>query len=141
MNTPRIILCADIGSSSLKAAFIDTGGRCHGFVRKAYSRERLARDAVDGSDWEKSLALAIGELSRDAPGLKPDVLCISGNGPTLVPLTREGKSLTPLHWYTGRADAPKQLPSLFLPYAAEFLRENPGGYAQTRYLFSAPEWL
>lgn len=140
-NTPRIILCADIGSSALKAAFIDTKGRGHGFVRKAYSRERLARGAVDGSDWEKALALAIGELSREAPGIKPDALCISGNGPTLVPLTREGKPLVPLHWYTGRADTPKQLPSLFLPHAAEFLQENPGDYERTRYLFSAPEWL
>jgi xylulokinase len=141
MNTPKIILCADIGTSSLKAAFIDARGRCHGFAREAYSREQPARGAVDGSGWERAFALAIGDLSREAPALTPDALCISGNGPTLVPLTREGKSLAPLHWYNGRADTPEQFPSLFLPYAAGFLQENPGDYERTRYLFSASEWL
>ncbi|MFP3089005.1 sugar kinase [Treponema sp. TIM-1] len=141
MNTRRFILCVDIGTSSLKAAFIDVKGHSRGFVRKAYPREHLVRGAVNGSDWEKALVLAREDLAKQAPGRKPDALCISGNGPTLVPLTRGGQSLAPLHWYKSRADTPEQLPSLFLPYAAYFLQENPEEYERTRYLFSAPEWF
>ncbi|MDR2758071.1 MAG: FGGY-family carbohydrate kinase [Spirochaetaceae bacterium] len=142
--TQRIILCVDIGTSALKASFIDARGHNHGFVREAYSREQLVRGVVTGSDWEKAFVRARGVLAKQAPDLKPDALCISGNGPTLVPLTEGGESLAPLHWYNGRADAPRipePLPSLFLPYAAGFLQENPEAYERTRYLFSAPEWL
>ncbi|MDR0588934.1 MAG: FGGY-family carbohydrate kinase [Spirochaetaceae bacterium] len=144
MNTRRIILCADIGSSALKASFIDAEGHSHGFAREAYSRERLNRGAVTGSDWEKALVRAVGELSQQAPGLNPDALCISGNGPTLVPVTQGDESLPPLHWYRERKGAQgisEPLPSLFIPYAAGFLQENPEEYEHTRYLFSAPEWL
>ncbi|MDR2069403.1 MAG: sugar kinase [Spirochaetaceae bacterium] len=141
----RLILCVDIGTSALKASLIDAEGHSRGFVREAYPRERLARGAVSGSDWEKALVLARGELAAQAPGLKPDALCVSGNGPTLVPLTKGGEALTPLHWYKDRAGARRTLqeplPSLFLPAAAGFLQENPGDYERTRRLFSAPEWL
>ncbi|MDR1107557.1 MAG: FGGY-family carbohydrate kinase, partial [Spirochaetaceae bacterium] len=139
MNTSRTILCVDIGSSALKAALIDSGGHCLGFVREAYPQERITRGLVDGSDWEKSLSAAAGELAKQEPALKPDALCISGNGPTLVPVTHAGEALEPLHWYTNQAKGSG--PSLFIPHAASFLRKNPQGYERTRYLFSAPEWL
>jgi xylulokinase len=150
----RIILCADIGSSSLKAAFIDTGGGQWAFARESYARTGTDGDAaslpagVDASDWEKALARALGCLFSQAPKCRPAAVCISGNGPTLVPVDREGVTLAPLHWYQGplgntgpqKADTPA-VRSFFLPHVLRFIREHPGEYAKTQYFFSTQEWL
>ncbi|GHV75818.1 sugar kinase [Spirochaetia bacterium] len=139
----RIILCADIGTSSLKAAFIDTDGHPHGFTREAYGP-----GPVRAADWERALALALGVLFSQARHCTPDAICISGNGPTLVPLTHEGETLAPLHWYQGplgstapQKDGSPGVRSFFLPHVQRFIRECPGDYEKTRYLFSAQEWL
>jgi xylulokinase len=140
--SPRIILCADIGTSSLKAAFIDTDGHPHGFIRETYGAE----STVTAEDWERALARALGILFSQGR-CTPDAICISGNGPTLVPLTQKGETLAPLHWYQGPlgSTAPgKESPALrsfFLSHVLRFLRERPGDYAKTRYLFSAQDWL
>ncbi|GHV73431.1 xylulokinase [Spirochaetia bacterium] len=142
--SPRITLCADIGTSSLKASFIDTDGHSHGFTREIYGS---ASAPVTAGDWERALARALGFLFSQA-GDCPDAICISGNGPTLVPLTHDGETLAPLHWYQGpqgstapRKETSPALRSFFLPHVLRFIRERPGDYAKTRYLFSAQEWL
>jgi xylulokinase len=151
-----LFLCVDIGTSSLKASYIDGKGRSRGFVRVPYTRPGPA----DAADWEAAFTRALGALRQGASGfepagsepagpepagLEPDALCISGNGPTLVPLTTEGRALSPLHWYRGGAAAggavPQDSPSLFLPTAAAFLGENPRDYERTRYFLSSQEWL
>jgi xylulokinase len=146
MNSSRIILCADIGTSSLKAAFIDTDGHPQGFTREAYGPgPGPTASSVSAMDWERALARALGVLFSQT-ACTPDAICISGNGPTLVPLTHDGETLAPLYWYQGplgstapqKASAP---PSFFLPHVLRFVRERPGDYAKTRYLFSAQEWL
>ncbi|MDR2193156.1 MAG: sugar kinase [Treponema sp.] len=129
-------LCVDIGSSSLKAALIDAGGSLHAFVRKPYD---VSGRAVLASDWERALRQAVKSLS-DAHREAPAALCISGNGPTLVPVTAGGESLAPLHWYDKRVGAATG-PSLFLPYVQLFARTQAQDYAATRFLFSAQEWL
>lgn len=143
-----LFLCVDIGTSSLKASYIDGAGRSRGFVRVPYARERPG--PADAGDWEAAFTRALGALRREAmalgaQSLEPDALCISGNGPTLVPLTAEGEALGPLHWYRGGAAeggaVPRDSPSLFLPSAAAFRRENPRDYERSRYFFSSQEWL
>jgi xylulokinase len=135
--TPGPILCADIGSSSLKAALIDYDGRELDFVRLTYDRRRK----VLAGDWEDALIRAAGLLSRKG-AVKPGAVCISGNGPTLVPVTAGGEALAPVHWYEPvKAAGDGTQSSLFLPYAAALMRERPGDYAAAHYLFSSQEWL
>jgi xylulokinase len=136
----RLFLCVDIGTSSLKAAYIDGGGRSRGFVRSPYYT-REGPGPADAGDWEAAFTRALGTLRREAEGLEPDALCVSGNGPTLVPLTEEGEALSPLHWYRGAGAVSRERPSLFLPSAAAFLQEHPRDYGRTRYFLSSQEWL
>jgi xylulokinase len=133
--SPRIILCADIGTSSLKAAFVDTDGHARGFTRQTYGA-----GPVCAGDWERAFARALGNLFSKTDGCIPDAICISGNGPTLVPVTHNGEPLPPLHWYQGPLAAPR-IRAFFLPQGLRFSREHPGDYAKTRYFFSTQEWL
>jgi sugar (pentulose or hexulose) kinase len=143
-----LILCADIGTSSLKAALISIDGHEIAFSRVSYGK---APDApVFAGDWEAALAKALGELfsrAEAAPAtLAPAALCVSGNGPTLVPVTAAGEALKPLFWHEGPQGAPRTgegpvLRSFFLPHVVRFLKERPGEYAKTKWLFSTQEWL
>ncbi|MDR2808834.1 MAG: sugar kinase [Spirochaetaceae bacterium] len=129
-------LCVDIGTSSLKAAIIDSGGSECAFVREPYL---VSGRPVLACDWERALEQAVKSIIGTQKE-SPAALCISGNGPTLVPVTAEGESLPPIHWYDKRART-AAVPSLFLPYADVFARTQAHDYAAARFLFSAQEWL
>jgi xylulokinase len=141
MTVPTI-LCADIGTSSLKAACIDTDGHTRCFARETYG-EAGSDAPVGAADWESTLARALARLfSRD--GLRaPDAICISGNGPTLVPLDKGGETLAPLYWHQGPQGKTGVAgnKSFFLPHVERFRRERPAEYERTALLFSAQEWL
>ena len=94
----RLYFCADLGTSSLKAALIDNNGSLHGFVRIPFKNEL-------SSSWLLSFYHAV-ELLAMVPfpeGIVPvTALAISGSGPTLVPVVGKdplAKSLRPLYWY------------------------------------------
>ena len=140
------ILAADIGTSSLKAAFIDTCGCLLAFSRTAYRP-----DSADAQSWERAFALALEELHSLAPDCGIDAVCISGNGPTLVPLKGDGEALPPLYWHDGKTllpteistDIPKEgsSPSFFLPHAAWLKNKAPEDYRKTSLFVSSHEWL
>jgi xylulokinase len=135
----QTILCADIGTSSLKAAFIDLDGRNLAFAREVYPRRA---NGVLVRDWEDALCLCLSTIQRT---LKASVsiaaVCISGNGPTLVPFTFTDEALPPLHWYDGKVISLSPMKSLFLPHAAWFQTERLSDYERVRYFFSSQEWL
>ncbi|MDR3342572.1 MAG: FGGY-family carbohydrate kinase [Treponema sp.] len=142
------ILCVDIGTSSLKAALIDFDGREHAFVRVAYPAKAYIHGILPATAWEDALSRALDRLfSREQgpiPGSVADGVCISGNGPTLVPVTSDGETTPPLHWYDGRVVPLGSGPgpaSLFLPHAAWFREHERELYEKTGQLFSAQEWL
>ena len=134
------VLCADIGTSSLKAALIDLEGRELAFHRQAYPVGKTREKRVSAEDWETALEQAVRRLlSAGAPA--PQRVCLSGNGPTLVPVVAAGaKPLPPLYWY----DPPVPLysgKSFFLPHALRLLQDRPKDYERCGTFFSAPEWL
>jgi xylulokinase len=145
----RMVLCADMGTSSLKAALIDFDGRLTAFVREPYPTEKVLHGTVEASDWSGALRRATRALTRYATQgeLRVSALCVSGNGPTLVPVTKEDGDLPPLHWYDNRTAAPQtgvprdEIPSLFLPHAAWFAQNEPDRYGKTRWFLSSQEWL
>jgi sugar (pentulose or hexulose) kinase len=138
-----IVFCADIGTSSLKASLIDSNGHQRAFIRQPYARGR----GVPAEAWETALSLAVRALRSQAPELEPALVCISGNGPTLVPVSFRGEAFDPLYWYGNRVDADgadaggQAARSFFLPHAAWFRQERPEWYENTRYFFSSQEWL
>ena len=144
-----IILSADIGTSSLKAALIDLDGRIVAFSRQAY--DPGASGLPDAGSWERAFARALEHIHAQAPACAPDGICVSGNGPTLAPLAKGGEALPPLYWHEGRKNPPQEtspdqeIPnpprSFFLPHAA-WLKENaPADYEKTTLFLSPHEWL
>jgi xylulokinase len=128
-----MLLTADIGTTSLKAALIDLDGKLKAFSRFAYPMGSAA--AV----WEKAFERVLEDLHSALPGAKIDGICISGNGPTLVPVNREGDALQPLYWFE---DAEKTTAkSLFLPHVVSFREKSPSQYENTALFFSSHEWL
>ena len=148
-----ITLAADIGTSSLKAAFIDFNGNEIAFCRSAYNddlSEINATAAPKALAWEKAFACALNNLCLKAPSVKIDGICISGNGPTLAPLTFEGEALPPLYWFDGKTFIPEhsdvkngdwQPLSFFLPRAAWLKKNSPEDYKRTLFFLSPHEWL
>ena len=135
------ILSVDIGTSSLKAALIDLNGGLRASSRIAYAAGPEGNVGADS--WERAFALALEELRSLAPGRGIDGICISGNGPTLVPVTADGGALPPLYWHGNRAAPPggNRAPSFFLPHAAWLKEYAPGEYGKTSLFMSSHEWL
>ena len=128
-----MILTADIGTTSLKAAFIDFDGKHKAFSRFAYPMGSVA--AV----WEKAFKRILKDLHAQNPDGKIDGICVSGNGPTLVPVTREGDALTPLYWFESTEKTAAR--SLFLPHVVSLKEKVPYLYENAAQFFSSHEWL
>ncbi|MDR2447009.1 MAG: sugar kinase [Treponema sp.] len=145
-----LVLSADIGTSSLKAALIDIDGTLAAFAREAYpARADVTLTVV----WENALASALSVLSAEYAARtgsnaidRLEAICVSANGPTLVPYTIDGKSLSPLLWCDGRVAGTAsgesgKTKSLFLPHAAWFAQNEPALYEKTKRFLSAQEWI
>lgn len=144
----RVFFCVDIGTSSLKAALISMDGVLQAFVREAYPADRVLDGTICVQDWESAFKRAAGALyGATAPGTQTAGICISGNGPTLIPVLRDGRELSPLHWHDTKVHYPPSLEqnrtgrSLFLPHAAWLLHNKPEDYEEVQYFFSSQEWL
>ncbi|MDR0600412.1 MAG: sugar kinase [Treponema sp.] len=136
-----LFLCADLGTTSLKAALIDSGGRIHSHARIPYRDPPVSAGPgpLAASSWLAAFAAALDSLvpPDDTP---PSALIISGGGPTLVPVDAAGESLRPLHWFEGPPPL-EGAASLFLPKVKAFMENAPGEFAKTRLFFSPQEWL
>ncbi|GHU29341.1 sugar kinase [Spirochaetia bacterium] len=126
-----MILAVDIGTSTLKVAYIDFKGRLHAFHREPYPYN----EPVRAETWEITFFRALKHL----PSLEPAAICISGNGPTLVPVNAHNESGSPLFWYGNRT--PTRGSSFFLAHIAYFRDNEPDSYKSTRFFLSAQEWL
>ena len=130
------VFCADIGTSSLKAAVIDQTGNV-----LAYSRQKFhsTPDSVAG-EWLSALKAAMDEIFQ-AEGLTVDSICISGNGPTLT--TCNGLTLL---WNqkipepdADISEAVKK--SLFIPRLVGLKKLHEDEWNESQYIFSGPEFL
>lgn len=145
----EIYFCADIGTSSLKAALIDSAGVMRGFVRIPYAKPETA------DSWLFAFCSAADQLASAPPfhteKIPAAAIVISGNGPTLVPELYDSTALCgekpetfqrlrPLYWH----DQSSRLidsPSLFLPKVKTFCDACPSLFAKTHLFFSPQEWL
>lgn len=143
----RAVICADIGTSSLKAALIDE----HGVVL-SYIRIRFAdgTSGKTGESWYQAFCRAAGKLYNDSTLRTKPVLtgiCISGNGPTIT--APSGETLL---WNAPVPEEKKQrirarlsadicTPSLFLPRLVLFQEYFPEIWDASPVVFSGPEYL
>lgn len=126
------ILCADIGTSSLKTAFIDETGKILAYARKTFLF-RYTEHAAE--EWMNSLKALCTEMTLQLGGNTPVIegICISGNGPTLV-----GETGETLLW---NAPVEQKGPSLFIPRIIAFKNKYRMAWAFGKYIFSGPEFL
>ncbi|MDR0644002.1 MAG: FGGY-family carbohydrate kinase [Treponema sp.] len=136
MSALETILTVDIGTSSLKTAFIGFDGR-----QKAFARETYSAHANMARQWETALFRGVQRLFEACPFEKPSAVCVSANGPSLVPVSVDGEIWEPLLWHDQKIINIKGQKSFFLPHAAFFAHDFSERYERTRFLFSAQEWL
>ncbi len=126
-----VILSADIGTSSLKAALIDVTGKVI-----ASARVRFSSGKRQTSDWVSAFHEALVYLS---PPAQLAGITISGNGPTLVSVAGNGDTRVLL--WNDTVPAEPIGPSLFIPRIKAFATLFPADFAGARYLLSGPEYL
>ena len=154
------IFCVDIGTSSLKAAFITEAGTVLKFTRVLFPQP------VQAADWVRAFFAAWEALPADC---SIQAICVSGNGPSLVALPHQRsvpKSEKKLPMYpipAGLRDSiieaakddtlflwNEPLPpdvvvpagaSLFLPRIAAFKATYSDVFGAAAYLFSGPEYI
>ncbi len=134
-----MILAVDIGTSSVKAGIVREDGRLHAWGRAPLDPEGARSPNVDPRQWFEALAaLTAGMDGADAVR----AVCISGNGPTLVPLDRNGEPSAPtLFWHDPMERRLPGQPSFYLPKIAWFRESDPDAYERTRRFLSCPEYV
>lgn len=129
----QYILCADIGTTSLKVGIISENGEVVSFCSRSFNTENSSFIA---NQWINAFYSAAKELTC---GLNIGAICISGNGPTLV--AKNGRTLL---WNSPLTSQLKDLPetkSLFLPQFAAFKQFFPDEWQASPYILSGPEYL
>ena len=104
-------LCLDIGTSSLKGAIISSDGKLISEGRIWYKESAV---------WSQALSELAGKLDRT---FSVSAVAVSGNGPSFIPLYKEGTFGTPLLWFEKTDGFPIPGLSLYLPKAL-WLKEH-----------------
>lgn len=150
-------LCADIGTSSIKAALIALDGQLCTSTRVSYpapaqlvaptaltaSTKFAAGTSLPAQAWLDAFFVAGRKLLSRIPQFKVLALAISGNGPSLVPSTAQGQDLAPLHWHEPVDSAYLGIggPSFFLPAVSQFFDQRKEDAKKTFRFLSSQEWL
>lgn len=148
----KVLLCVDIGTSSLKTAFITPEGSVLSYARVGFSGsgvrgEKQAQPVpFDGSLWIIALQKAFSQLRIDSPQAELLGVCISGNGPTLA--TESGKVLLWNHSIPSHIQeqvfkelAPTLRSSIFIPRLKLFQTVFPRQWQSSSVILSGPEYL
>ncbi|MCD6342782.1 MAG: FGGY-family carbohydrate kinase [Spirochaetaceae bacterium] len=134
-----MILAADLGTSSLKAGLMGSDGSLKARVRVPYPHPPgLEGEVFSPLQWEQ----AFSEALRLLPAADITAISMSGNGPTLVALDRNGQPVSGaelwLYQHSIRIEGSK---SYYLP-KIEWLRRNARDiWKKTSYIISCPEYL
>ncbi|MDR2247538.1 MAG: FGGY-family carbohydrate kinase [Treponema sp.] len=154
-----MLLVIDIGTSNFKAALVDYDGNCGGEVSlplEVHSGPD-GRHEADPAQWLRSFESALFQLG---PLDAVEALVISGNGPTVIPVTGEpslagGELSLPAAsarlWLDRRAEKEAETisaivgdyvdPGFFLPKMLAVKTREAELYRRTRYFLSPPEFL
>ncbi|MCF7916133.1 MAG: FGGY-family carbohydrate kinase [Spirochaetaceae bacterium] len=137
----RPLVCAvDVGTSSLKAGLIDAGGSLIEWARVPFELEGQGPlETWPAEAWWDALLSALHSFSK--PSLIA-ALAISGHGPTIVPIDRNGKTLSEASlWINKRDKAVPGEPSFFLPKVSWLAQNKPEVYDRTAAFLGCPEYL
>ena len=130
------ILCADIGTTSLKIALISEHGEVVSFCKRPFNSEK--NDYI-ANQWLQAFTGGSTECIKNAPDAEVSAVCISGNGPTVV--SQNGRTLLWNSTLYRQLDNLPETPSLFLPRLAAFRHFFPEEWKGSRHIFSGPEYI
>ena len=128
MQMKDAVLCVDIGTSSLKAAYMADSPKSIAYARYTFTEKQPSKIA---SEWIVALKSCLEELKQKAPDTGIEAVCISGNGPTVV--SEDG---TTLMWYENPATTVKNTKSLFLPRLDGFRKLYQNQWYESPHIFS-----
>jgi xylulokinase len=132
-------LCVDIGTSSMKGAVFSPAGELLRFSRLGFPVEY----SDSFSNWNADAwTAAFRRLAAELGCPEPEGIVISGNGPSLVPLGKNGKPVfSALLWIDPGSVSVAGQPSLFLPKALWLMEKKPEVYEKTAFFLGCPEYL
>lgn len=148
--TTELLLSADIGTSSLKAALINKNGNILAFYRCKFDAPIIKSKSQNNKSliWYAALCVSVVELlkavNQNSEIQNPEIksICISGNGPTIasehfVHLWNDSNG-TDLENESYKKISPF---SLFAPRLLHIKNTMPTLYEKSNFLFSGPEFL
>ncbi len=127
------VLCADIGTTALKAGIIRADGEPAAFSLQPLT---AAEPSFIANEWFSALKKATTAMRPHLADV--EAVCISGNGPTLA--AANGRTLLWSDPVSARLP-PKPSASLFIPRIQTFQERYAEDWARTPFLFSGPEFL
>lgn len=154
-----MILAVDIGTTAMKGALFGRDGKPAGegmpSARVAIAPMPSTDPAIheiDADSWLSALRAIVADLLGQVPAASLDALVLSGNGPTLVPVSADGRPLASAVTWLDRRAIPEALeagraagrfldPMYNLPKALWFKSHNPRLYAGTARFSSCPEFV
>ncbi len=135
----QTILCVDIGTSSIKGGVFEEDGNVLQLLRIPLADPGSENfKQFDPKRWEEAFKILVSRLNTPFP----DCLIFSGQGPTLIPLDKEGNpTFFGLLWLDGREHPVPEGKSLFLPKVRWFQENAREAYERTTRFLSCPEYL
>jgi xylulokinase len=135
-----LALSVDVGTSSMKAGLIDGEGKLLNWARFPFRiKEKGPLETQPPQQWREALKKILLGFSEKK---YINVIAISGNGPTIVPVDAGGAPLEEASLWLNRREIriPGQV-SFFLPRIAWILSHQPGVYQSSRWFLGCPEFL
>lgn len=127
----QTVLAVDIGTSSLKAAFVSEKGKISAFSRRPFL---LCNTEHASKEWLPAFQNALQDLVSQSPEIRPSGICVSGNGPTLV--AQSGETLL---W--NEKVVQLKSTSLFIPRLLAFKDKFSDVWKKSGLVYSGPEYF
>lgn len=127
----QTVLAVDIGTSSLKAAFVSEKGKISAFSRRPFF---LCNTEHASKEWLPAFQNALQDLVSQSPEIRPSGICVSGNGPTLV--AQSGETLL---W--NEKVVQLKSTSLFIPRLLAFKDKFSDVWKKSGLVYSGPEYF
>jgi xylulokinase len=151
-NAQKIFLCIDAGTTRFKAALVAGNGKILAKSEYYYSTNNNSLHEYKTRDFHRALAYSTDELAHKAGQNTIEAIGITGHGPTLISVDREGE---PLHRAIGYLDnrvkqyveslAQKKTDritsTMYLPIALFFKHEMPEIYTRTHRFLQVFDYL
>ncbi len=127
----HVILCADIGTTSLKAALFNLDAKILSYVKHYYANPAEP-------DWKKSFSEITKKIfSNLNTNYSLEAICICGNGPTLA----SGNFQLLWNRYFPHSSEEYKGKSIFLPQILNFKEIYPASFNSASYIYPCPEYL